>query len=478
MTDIVTIIPELVLVVSAMLLLIIGAMRGEKRDMKNLAIAGGVVFVALMLVAILAPSHAVKAFGGNVAFDAFTKFSKILVLLASVFAFYLTYGYYREHKKERVAELPVLMLLSVVGMLLMVSANSLLSLYMALELQSLPLYVMAAVQRDNGKSSEAGLKYFVLGALASGLVLYGASLIYGFSGTGNFEAIRQLYQHNQALPVGVLVGLVFLLTGICFKVSAVPFHMWTPDVYEGSPLPVTTFFALAPKIAAVVLFVRVVLMPFADMVTQWQQIIIVVSALSMVVGALGAIQQHNIKRLIAYSSIGHVGYILVGLAAANADGVRGILLYLVIYMTLSAGMFACIMMIKRKDGKSEEIASLSGLVKNRPYLAMIIAIIMLSMAGIPPFAGFFGKFFVFQAAVKEGLYVLTVIGVLSSVVAAFYYLRIIKIMFFDEASVSLDKDAGMEMQNVALVTAVFNVFFFVAFTFLVQVADKAAAAMF
>jgi NADH-quinone oxidoreductase subunit N len=302
-------------------------------------------------------------------------------------------------------------------------------------------------------------------------------LIYGFSGTENFDQLKNLYSNGE-IPIGVLVGLIFLITGICFKVSAVPFHMWTPDVYEGSPMPVTAFFAVAPKIAAIAIFSRILLHPFSDIVHQWQQIIIFVSAASMIVGALGAIGQRNIKRLIAYSSIGHVGYMLVGLTTASQQGVKAILLYLMIYLTLSIGIFACIMMIKRKDGYSEDIYSLSGLAKSKPYLAMYIAIIMLSMAGIPPFAGFFGKFFIFVNAVSYELYTLTVIGVLSSVVAAFYYLRIIKIMYLDESVVPLQSNDNYQMKCIALAAALFNTLFFAGFSVLLNYADKAAAWLF
>lgn len=471
------ILPELLLIGMALILLIVGVFKGEDNALNQIKISKYAVFGALALL-IFTPDIVNVNFGGMFLTSGFTTFCKGLVLIGSALALYLCTGYYRDEVNSRVSEFPVLILLATAGMLLMISSNGLLSLYMGLEMQSLALYVLASIQRDNLKSSEAGLKYFVLGALSSGIILYGCSLIYGFSGTINFDALSQLYTGSNELPIGVLVGLVFVIVGICFKVSAVPFHMWTPDVYEGSPMPVTAFFAIAPKIAALALFVRLLLQPFADSFDQWQQIIIFVSAASMIVGALGAIMQTNIKRLIAYSSIGHVGYILVGLAASGPEGVKAILLYLVIYMTLTAGIFACIMMVKRKEGKSDEIYALSGMAKSRPALAIAIAIIMLSMAGIPPFAGFFGKFFIFFAAVKQELYVLSVIGVLSSVVAAFYYLRIIKIMYLDEAVVPLDKDAQPEMQYIALGAAIFNAFFFVAFTPFVNASAEAAKWLF
>ncbi|MCE3233327.1 MAG: NADH-quinone oxidoreductase subunit [Rickettsiaceae bacterium] len=477
MTNINAVLPEIFLVVSAMFLLILGAMKGNDFGMKQIGMAKGVVFITMFLLSTL--SYGVHtSFNGMVISSGFTIFCKMLVLIGSALSLYLAGGYYRENRKNCFPEFSVLMLLSVAGMFVMISANSLISLYVGLELQSLALYIMASIERDNEKSSEAGLKYFVLGALSSGIILYGCSLIYGFSGTINFDDLRALYAGQESLPVGVLIGLVFLITGICFKISAVPFHMWTPDVYEGSPNPVTAFFVVAPKVAAIALFIQLMLHPFASSIGQWQQIIVFVSIASMIVGALGAMRQTNIKRLVAYSSIGHVGYILVGLASANLEGIKSILLYLTVYITLSIGIFACIMMTKRKEGKSEDIASLSGLAKTRPFMAMFIAVIMLSMAGIPPFAGFFAKFFIFFAAVKQGLYTLAVVGVLSSVIAAYYYLRIIKIMYLDESTVALDKNVQPEMNYIAFGVAAFNLLFFIGFTPFLNVAERAASWLF
>jgi len=475
--NIAAIFPELFLASTTLALLIIGVIRGEKAFFNQIKMAKLTLVITGLLV-LSSPITSGTSFNGMFAINGFTTFCKILIILGSLFALFLSSGFYRTNIKQTINEFPILVLLATLGMLLMVSANSLLSLYMGLELQSLALYILASIRRDNEKSSEAGLKYFVLGALSSGILLYGCSLIYGFSGTLNFTSLALLYNESANFPLGALIGLIFVITALCFKVSAVPFHMWTPDVYEGSPTPVTAFFAVAPKIAAIALFVRVLMQPFADMAEQWQQVIILVSTLSMVIGALGAIQQSNIKRLIAYSSIGHVGYILVGLASASNEGVKAILLYLTIYMTLSIGIFACIMLVRRKEGNSYDIASLSGLSKTRPGLAIIIAIIMLSMAGIPPFAGFFGKFFVFFAAIKAELYVLAVIGVLSSVIAAFYYLRIIKIMYIDEAVVSLEKDVQPELKYLAFAAALFNVVFFVFATPFLQYAESAAVWLF
>jgi NADH-quinone oxidoreductase subunit N len=477
MASLSAVLPELFLVLSALLLLILGVLKGDEFALKQIGISKVVILIAILLLTVT-PTIGTISFGGMFINTPFTAFCKMLVLVGTALSLYLSLGYYKDHRKKCICEFPVLIILAAAGMLMIISAHSLISLYMGLEMQSLALYILAAIDRDNTKSSEAGLKYFVLGALSSGIILYGCSFIYGFSGTIDFNTLKVLYSGTESLPIGVLIGLVFVIVGICFKISAVPFHMWTPDVYEGSPMPVTAFFAIVPKVAALALFIRLTLDAFSSSWEQWQQIVIFVSAASMIVGALGAMRQTNIKRLIAYSSIGHVGYMLVGLAAANIEGVKAILLYLIIYISLSAGIFACIMMIKRKEGKSEDIASLSGLAKTRPMLAMAIAVIMLSMAGIPPFAGFFAKFFIFFAAIKQGLYVLSVLGVLSSVIAAFYYLRIVKIMYLDEATVPLDQNVQPEMQYIAFGAAVFNFLFFVGFTPFLAVAEKAASWLF
>lgn len=468
-----SILPEIFMVVAAMLLLVWGAFKGNEYYAMQMKLVR-LIFLCAAVLTVLTPPVVQVTFGGMFLNSGFTVFVKMLILGGSYFSLHLASGFYRENKKIAICEFPVLVLLAATGMMVVVSANNLLMLYMGLELQSLALYVLASVHRDNLKSSEAGLKYFVLGSLSSGIILYGSSLIYGFSGTIGFDELRELYAASSTLPAGVLIGLVFVITGVCFKLSAVPFHMWTPDVYEGSPTPVTAFFAVAPKVAAAAVIIRLLMHPFVSVSGQWQQIIIFVSAASMIVGALGAMQQTNIKRLLAYSSIGHVGYILVGLAAASNDGVKAILMYLAIYVTLSLGMFACIMMIKRKDGKSEDISSFSGLSKSNPLMALAVAVIMFSMAGIPPFAGFFGKFFIFLAAIENGLYVLAVIGVLSSVIAAFYYLRIVKIMYLDEPIVSLDKERQTEMKFIACAAAIFNLLFLAFITPVLNLSESAA----
>jgi len=475
--DLVTLLPGIVVLCSSIVLLLVGAWRGAG----SMPLIGNGAMLALLVAAFLQatlPQNSSIVLNGMFISNGFTSFTKLLVMSGAFFSLFLANGYYKKNQKYMVAEFPVLILLATAGMIFMISSNDVLSLYMSLELQSLALYILAAIHKNNIKSSEAGLKYFVLGALASGILLYGASLIYGFSGTTNFAKIAALYTVGAAVPLGVVVGLALVVVGLCFKVSAAPFHMWTPDVYEGAPVPVTSFFAVAPKIAAVSLFVSVLYYPFGHIAVQWQQVIILISALSMIVGAFGALRQSNIKRLMAYSSIGHVGYILVGLASASHEGVRGVLLYMFVYMTVTLGMFACIMMIKQKEDASEDIYAFAGLAKNKPMLAMAISIILLSMAGIPPFAGLFGKYFIFLAAVKSGLYGLAVIGVLSSVVAAFYYLRIIKIMYFDEAPSHLEHDMQYEMKIVALASSVFNLLFLVSLSPVLDGATKAAAVFF
>ena len=472
-----TIMPELFLIFSALTMLIVGVFTGNKFALRQLFFTKQAIITAMVLL-LFVPVEINAEFTGMFLTSGFTNFCKFLVLFGTLLVLILTSAYYKNDKKEVVCEYPVLILLSVVGMMLMISANGLISLYMAIELQSLALYILASINTKDAKSSEAGLKYFVLGALASGVILYGCSLIYGFTSVENFDALKAVFIADDKLSIGVLVGLIFLVTGICFKLSAVPFHMWTPDVYEGSPTTVTAFFAVAPKIAAMALIIRLLMSPFGDEYIAWQQIIIFVSSASMIIGALGAIRQSNIKRLIAYSSIGHVGYMLVGLASASQEGIKAILFYLVIYISLAVGIFACIMLIKRKEGDSYDISTLSGLAKTRPYIALVIAILMLSMAGIPPFAGFFGKLFIFLSAVKQELYILAVLGVLSSVIAAFYYLRIIKIMYFDEASVELDKNDENEMRYLAFAAAAFNLFFFAVTTKLLNISDVAASWLF
>lgn len=437
--------PEIFLAIAAMLILMIGAVRsgtpvpgGETSPaaMREGALATWVAILVLavaMYFVATPPVRTVAMFDGAFIGDAYARFFKILILTGAIGALLLSFDYLNRHKLLQF-EYPVLVLLSVVGMMMMVSAGDLVSLYLAIELQSLALYVLAAIRRDDVKSSEAGLKYFVLGALSSGMLLYGASLIYGFTGSTNFTIIAQVAQQpGAAANIGLIVGLVFLLVGLAFKVSAVPFHMWTPDVYEGAPTPVTAFFAAVPKLAAMALLVRVLSTAFPGDGVKWQQIIVFLSIASMFLGAFAAIGQNNIKRLLAYSSIGHVGFALVGLAANSEAGVQGVLVYLAIYLPMTLGAFACVLAMRREDGPVEEISELAGLSKTNPTMAFILAALMFSLAGIPPLAGFLAKLYVFRAAVEANLWALAVLGVIASVIGAYYYLRVVKIMFFDEA---------------------------------------------
>ncbi len=449
--------PEITLALAAMAFLLWGVMRGN-RFTRSLAWYTVAVFVLVILVVLVGDTARVRGFGGLYVSDSFSVFMKVLILMASALCLILSLDYLERERMNRF-EYPVLLLLATLGMLMMVSANDLMSLYMGVEMQSLALYVVAAFKRDTQRSTEAGLKYFVLGALSSGLLLYGASLVYGFSGTTSFEGIARLLAAEGPAPVGLVIGLVFLVAGLAFKVSAVPFHMWTPDVYEGAPTPITAFFAAAPKIAAMALFLRVMIGPFGGLVEQWQQVIVFVSLASMVLGALAALVQRNIKRLMAYSSIGHMGYALVGLAAGTETGVTGIILYMTIYMFMNVGTFACILCMRRQDRMVEQIDDLAGLAQTQPRLALAMAIFMFSMAGIPPLAGFFGKFFVFRAAIDAGLVGLAVVGVLASVVGAFYYLRIVKLMYFDPAADVFDRPIGREITGVLVLTSVVNVLF-------------------
>ncbi len=467
--------PEIFLAGAAMALLMLGVFRGDgsSRLVSWLSVLS--LIVAFFMVQML-PDGTGITFAGMFITDPFAVFMKSLVLIGSALAIVLSLGYVRAEGFERF-EYPILILLASVGMMMMISANDLISLYMGLELQSLPLYVLAAFKRDSTRATEAGLKYFVLGALSSGMLLYGCSLIYGFAGTTNFTALADSLRGSEDVSLGLLIGVVFLAAGLAFKVSAVPFHMWTPDVYEGAPTPVTAFFATAPKVAAMALFLRAMLDPFANLVSEWQQIIVFVAVASMILGAFAAIGQRNIKRLMAYSSIGHVGYALIGLAAGTETGVRGVLIYMAIYLAMTAGTFACILCMRQKEGMVESIDDLSGLARTSPLMAAAIGIFMFSLAGVPPMAGFFGKLYVFKAAVDSGMYLLAVIGVVTSVVGAFYYLRIVKLMYFDEPAEAFEKPAGMELSLVMAGTGLFTLFFFVYPAPLVLWAQAAAAAL-
>lgn len=420
--------PEIVLAVGAMILLMIGTFMGEKSAGLVTGLTVGLVAFAGFWLLFVTPDGV--AFGGSFILDPFALFAKVLVLIGALAAILMTVGFAKLERFDRF-EFPVLIVLATIGMMVMVSAGDLIALYMGLELQSLAAYVIAAINRDNVRSTEAGLKYFVLGALSSGMLLYGASLVYGFTGQIEFQAIA-LALTEEGRSFGLLVGLVFVIAGLAFKISAVPFHMWTPDVYEGAPTPVTAFFAGAPKVAAMALLIRFTVDGFGPLALDWQQIVVFISIASMILGAFAAIGQTNIKRLMAYSSIGHMGYALVGLAAADEAGVTGVLIYMATYMAMTLGTFAVILAMRRKEGAVEDIYELSGLARTNPVMALAMTALMFSLAGLPPLLGFWGKYYVFVAAVGAGLVPLAIIGVVTSAVGLYYYLRIVKVMWFDE----------------------------------------------
>jgi NADH-quinone oxidoreductase subunit N len=466
------VLPELALAVGAMVLLMLGAYRGQ--DTTRLVTALAVCLLVLTgALELLLPGGKLVTFGGGFIVDDFARFLKILTLIGSVATLLLSTEFLSDPSR-RIFEYSILVLLSTLGMMVLISAGDLIALYLGLELMSLALYVVAASNRDNAKSTEAGLKYFVLGALSSGMLLYGASLIYGFTGTVSFAGIAAEVKTGS---VGIVFGIVFLLAGLCFKVSAVPFHMWTPDVYEGAPTPVTAFFASAPKVAALAVFTRVTLTAFPGIVTQWQQIVAFVAIASMALGSFAAIGQSNIKRLMAYSSIGHMGFALVGLAAGTAEGAQGVLVYIAIYVAMTLGSFAVILAIKRNGQNFELISDFAGLSRTNPLLAFFFAMLLFSLAGIPPLAGFFAKFYVFVAAIKAGLFTLSVIGVLTSVVGAYYYLLIVKVMYFDEPLAKLDP-VRVELRTVLAIAGLFNIFFFAYPGPLVSMASAAAKSLF
>jgi NADH-quinone oxidoreductase subunit N len=419
--------PELILAVGILVLLLVGVL--FRRDRHALIAGVSVILLSGVLVATLASPTGTLFNGGFVA-DEFARYMKLLVIGGSALALVLSHSAASHNGLDKF-EYSILVLLATLGMMAMVSANDLMTLYVGLELQSLSLYVVAAIHRDNAKATEAGLKYFVLGALSSGMLLYGASLVYGFTGTTQLDQIVQKIVAEER-NIGLIFGMVFLLAGVAFKISAVPFHMWTPDVYEGAPTPVTAFFASAPKIAAMALFIRIVMVSFEPVTKDWQQIVIFLSIASMVLAGFAAIGQNNLKRLLAYSSIGHVGFALVGLSAGTETGVEGVAIYMAIYIAMTIGIFACILSLKTENGFVERIDELAGLARKRPFVAGTVAVLMFSLIGLPPLAGFFAKWHVFLAAIEAQLFILAVIGVLASAVSAFYYLRIVKVMYFDE----------------------------------------------
>jgi NADH-quinone oxidoreductase subunit N len=464
--------PEIVLGVGAMALLMLGAYRGE-RTVRVIDIAAILLLIVAGVLLLRLPSGKLVSFNGSFVVDGFARFLKILALIGSAVAIAMSIDYAKREGQQRF-EYSVLIVLSTLGMMVLISAADLIALYLGLELMSLPLYVVAASHRDSLRATEAGIKYFVLGALSSGMLLYGASLVYGFTGTVTFSGIAQSAPNG---GLGLIFGLVFLFAGFCFKVSAVPFHMWTPDVYEGAPTPVTAFFAAAPKVAGIAMFVRAAVVAFPGITAQWQQIVVFVAIASMLLGSFAAIGQRNFKRLLAYSSIGHMGFALIGLAAGTPEGVQGVLVYMAIYVTMTLGTFAVVLSMRRSTGMVESIDQLAGLSRTNPTAAFFLAMLLFSMAGVPPLAGFFAKFYVFLAAIKAGLYILAVIGVLASVVGAYYYLAIIKIMYFDDAAESFNA-MPIELKVVLAVCGLFNILFFLYPGPLVGAASAAAHSLF
>jgi NADH-quinone oxidoreductase subunit N len=430
------ILPEIFLSLSIMFLLIIGVFKNNSSKLvHNLSLIVMLITTVIIFNETIGIDQ-IFLFNGSVIIDYLSSFMKMVSLLSAFIVLAISNSYLKVFKISKI-EYPILILSSLLGMMIMISSNDLIVFYMGLELQSLALYVLATFNRDNIKSSEAGLKYFVLSALSSGLLLYGCSLIYGFSGSTNFNIIAsQLNSNDYALTFGI----VFILVGLAFKISAVPFHMWAPDVYEGSPTTVTLFFTMVPKIAALTVFIRFLFVPFVNLIEQWQMILIFLSIASMLFGAVAAIGQSNIKRLIAYSSIGHVGYALAGIASASNEGIQSSIIYITVYVLMNLGLFSCLLMLKRNDEYFENLEDLSGLSKNHPLLALSLLVILFSLAGIPPLAGFFAKFYVFKAVIEQSMYFLAIVGLLSTVIAAFYYLRIIKIIYFDQEKEKFDED--------------------------------------
>lgn len=465
--------PEIILAVGALVLLMLGAFRAGRSDWIISELAIGLLGVALITLFFPLQGTAI-IWDGAFVDDAFARFMKALALTGALVSILLSREYMARAKIDQF-EFPVLIVLATLGMLMLISAQSLISLYLGLELMSLALYVVAAFHRDDLRASEAGLKYFVLGALSSGMLLYGASLIYGFAGTVNFTGIATALRGD--VSIGVIFGLVFVLAGLAFKMSMVPFHMWTPDVYEGAPTPVTAFFASAPKMAAVAITLRIIVTAFPGITAQWQQIIVFISIMSMVIGSFAAIGQSNLKRLMAYSSIGHMGFAMVGLVAGTELGVRGVLIYMAIYLAMTLGTFAAILSMRIGDRYVETIDDLKGLGRTNGWMAFFLAMMMFSLAGIPPLAGFFAKWYVFLAAIQGGFYWLSVIGVLMSVVSTFYYLRIVKVIYFDEP-VAAFSPVNREVTGVLVLASLAVLLFWVYPSPIVNAATAAARSLF
>ena len=438
-------VPEIALSVLSMLALMYGLFvnKNSFKKTSNFAI---LILVIIFILIYFDLKTEFANFNNFFSHSDFIKYFKILVLFGSASTLIISKNYFIDSKISKF-EIPVLILFATLGMLLMISSNNLMAMYLSIELQSLALYVLATIKRDSLYSAESGVKYFILGALSSGILLYGFSLIYGFTGSTSFEDIKLILSESNNLSLGLIFGLVFIIVGLAFKISAVPFHMWTPDVYQGAPTSITAFFAIVPKIASIALIFRFCLEPFGDHYNEWGQIVFFLSVASMFLGAIAAINQSNIKRLLAYSSIGHVGYVLIALAAANNDGVKSAAIYMFIYMIMNISVFTILLSLKKSNQYIENISDLDGLSKSNPVISISLAIIMLSMAGIPPFIGFFGKFYVFVAAIESGLYLLSILGVLASVVSAYYYLRIIKVMYFEDSNKNVSFDFNLILES-------------------------------
>ena len=451
------VLPEIFISISIMFLLVLGVF---KKDSSKLIFNISLIILFITLIITFNETFAINRktlFNDSVVIDYMSSLMKIITLIATFLVLVISSSYLKTTKIFKI-EYPILILSSVLGMLIMISSNDLIVFYMGLELQSLALYVLATFNRDKLKSSEAGLKYFVLSALSSGLLLYGCSLVYGFSGSTNFDAISNQLNSNEYV---LTFGIVFILVGLAFKISAVPFHMWAPDVYEGSPTSVTLFFTMVPKIAALTVFIRFLYVPFLNLIDQWQMIIIFLSLASMIFGAIAAIGQTNIKRLIAYSSIGHVGYTLAGLATGTNEGIQSSIIYITIYIVMNLALFSGLLMLRRNNQYYEDIEDLSGLSKNHPLLSISLLIVLFSLAGIPPLAGFFAKFYIFKAVLEESMYFLAIVGLLSTVISAFYYLRIIKIIYFDNQKDQYDNDHSLWLKFTITLSTILVLIYFI-----------------
>ena len=457
--------PEIFLTLSILFILMVGVFI---KNSYNLVTKLTFFTIVVSVILIVNNDVSAKVFLDSFTSNPFTNFIKILILISTIFILYSSQNFIKDNNINKF-EYPIIILLSVLGMFFMVSSNDLILFYLGLELQSLSLYILATIDRDNLRSSESGIKYFILSALSSGLLLYGCSLLYGFTGTTNFDIIANQITSSDR---GSIFAMVFILVGLAFKISAVPFHMWTPDVYEGSPTSVTSFFAVAPKVAGLAILIRFMQIPFENILIEWQTIIVFISIASMILGAVAAIGQKNIKRLMAYSSIGHIGYALAGVATGNISGYSSSIIYITIYVIMNIGAFACIFLMKKKGKYTEEIDDLSGISKKHPMLAISFLIILFSLAGIPPLGGFFAKFYIFMSVIENEMFVLAIIGLLTTVISAFYYLRIIKIIYFDESTDSFDKNKNININGTIFISCIILISFFLYPSYLSNIVNS------